>query len=126
MSSTSSSGCLTGFHTHSATLEVIAHPFNASRRNLEELPKLNDYFKETSDQYWKINDEIKDSLKRIEKRPTSPYKEMADAGMITASEFNALVAKKLGTGNLMTNSTHTTALLGRTEAVAQPSSTQGR
>ena len=84
--------------------EVIAHPFNASRRNLEELPKLNDYFKETSDQYWKINDEIKDSLKRIEKNTAretdiSAYKEMADAGMITASEFNALVAKKLGTGN---------------------------
>ena len=84
--------------------EVIAHPFNASNRNLEELPKLNDYFQETSDQYWKTSDEIKASLDGIEKNTAketdiSAYKEMADAGMITASEFNALVAKKLGSGN---------------------------
>lgn len=85
--------------------EVIAHPLNESKRDTKELPKLAEYTKETTEQAKKGYEDIINAVYGIEKNTRkdnadiSAYKEMADAGMITASEFNALVAKRLGSGN---------------------------
>ena len=80
--------------------EVIAHPLNASKRNTEPLPKLADYTRQTTEELNKTYDEILSSLEGIEmntrKVDTSAYEEMAAAGMITASEYDALMAKAYG------------------------------
>ena len=85
--------------------EVIAHPFNASRRDLEELPKLNDYFQETSDQYWKTFGEIKDSLEGIERntadgddyaKQLALLKNLYDNGVLTGEQYSGQIASVTG------------------------------
>lgn len=79
--------------------EVIAHPLNKSARDIEELPNLADYTAETTENMKKYYNEIADAVYGIKKNTDKDNKNLLEAyekmfanQMITASEFDALVA----------------------------------
>lgn len=79
--------------------EVIAHPLNKQARDIEALPKLSDYTKQTTEELNKTYDEILGSLEHIESNTAKDnsalleaYTKMRDNQMITATEYDALVA----------------------------------
>lgn len=83
--------------------EIIIHPINKSARDIEKLPSLYDYTKETTENLGKTYDEILHSLDNIDKNTAQDnskmleaYNNMLKAQLITGSEYDALVANMNG------------------------------